>query len=110
MSLDIDSYRAKAIEWLNSVAPRFGRDARQGLNVEEDLALGRQYMRAKFDAGFSGINWPKDFGGQGLTHIEKVTFEEIWLPQCLFRHFARHACSHPDAIRIGPRVCKGTRS
>lgn len=75
MSVDLETYRTKAIAWLDSIAPRFGRSAREGLSVEEDLALGRQYQRAKFDAGFAGINWPKEYGGQGLTHIEKVTFE-----------------------------------
>lgn len=72
---DVAAYQAKAKAWLTSVAPQFGRDARRGLSVEDDLALGRRYQRAKFDAGFAGINWPVDFGGQGLTHIEKVAFE-----------------------------------
>jgi alkylation response protein AidB-like acyl-CoA dehydrogenase len=72
---DVATYQAKAKAWLTSVAPQFGRDARRGLSVEDDLALGRRYQRAKFDAGFAGINWPVEFGGQGLTHIEKVAFE-----------------------------------
>lgn len=72
---DVAAYQAKAKAWLTSVALQFGRDARRGLSVEDDLALGRRYQRAKFDAGFAGINWPVEFGGQGLTHIEKVAFE-----------------------------------
>jgi alkylation response protein AidB-like acyl-CoA dehydrogenase len=72
---DIETYSAKALTWLQSVADDFGSASRQGLSVEEDLALGRRYQRAKFDAGYTGINWPTDFGGQGLTHIEKVAFE-----------------------------------
>jgi alkylation response protein AidB-like acyl-CoA dehydrogenase len=75
MSQDTDTYRAKAIAWLDSVAPRYTGAVRAGLSVEEDLALGRKYQAEKFAAGFAGINWPTDFGGQGLTHIEKVTFE-----------------------------------
>lgn len=75
MSADINAYRSAAIAWLDSVAPRYGRDAREGLSVEEDLALGRQYQAEKYAAGYAGINWPKDIGGQGLSHIEKVTFE-----------------------------------
>ncbi len=72
---DVATYRAKARAWLESMVPQFGRAARAGLTVEQDLALARRYQRAKFDAGYAGINWPKDFGGQGLTHIEKVTFD-----------------------------------
>lgn len=75
MSQETDAYRGKAIAWLNSIAPKYGRDVREGLSVEEDLALGRQYQAEKYAAGFAGINWPKEMGGQGLTHIEKVTFE-----------------------------------
>jgi alkylation response protein AidB-like acyl-CoA dehydrogenase len=72
---DIDTYRQKARAWLESVAPRFGRDARAGLSEEADLALGRAYLKERFAAGYSGINWPVDVGGQGLSPIEKVAFE-----------------------------------
>jgi alkylation response protein AidB-like acyl-CoA dehydrogenase len=71
----LEAYRAKADAWLSSVAGEFGRDARRGLSEADDLALGRRYQRAKFDAGYAGINWPTEWGGQGLTHIEKVGFE-----------------------------------
>lgn len=72
---DVEAYRTKARNWLESVAPQFGHAARQGLSHEDDLALGRRYMRARHAAGFSGINWPVEFGGQGLGHIEKVLFD-----------------------------------
>lgn len=70
-----EAYRTMARTWLESVAPQFGHAARQGLSQEDDLALGRRYMRARHVAGFAGINWPEDFGGQGLGHIEKVLFD-----------------------------------
>jgi alkylation response protein AidB-like acyl-CoA dehydrogenase len=72
---DLEAYRAKAAAWLASMAPIYGRDARKGLTEADDLALGRRYQKAKFDAGFAGINWPTEYGGQGLTHLEKVTFD-----------------------------------
>lgn len=75
MNHETDAYRAKAVAWLDSIAPKYGRDVREGLTVEEDLALGRQYQAEKYAAGYAGINWPTELGGQGLTHIEKVTFE-----------------------------------
>jgi len=71
----LEAYRAKALAWLNSVAGEFGSAARRGLTEVQDLALGRRYQRAKFDAGYAGINWPAEFGGQGLGHLEKVAFE-----------------------------------
>jgi alkylation response protein AidB-like acyl-CoA dehydrogenase len=72
---DLDAYRSKAAAWLESVRPTFGKCARKGLSEADDLALGRRYQKAKFDAGYAGINWPTEYGGQGLTHLEKVTFE-----------------------------------
>ncbi len=72
---DLDSYRETARSWLAAKAAEFGRDSRRGLSEEQDLELGRRYQRAKFDAGYGGINWPVAFGGQGLTHIEKVAFD-----------------------------------
>jgi len=72
---DLETWRAKAAAWCETMVPMFGKAARQGLSVEDDLALGRRYQKAKFDAGYAGINWPVDLGGQGLGHIEKITFE-----------------------------------
>ncbi|MEY4500745.1 MAG: hypothetical protein RIS52_635 [Pseudomonadota bacterium] len=72
---DLKVYSANANAWLQSVAGDFGRAARTGLTEVQDLALGRRYQAAKFAAGYAGINWPTDFGGQGLSHIEKIAFE-----------------------------------
>jgi alkylation response protein AidB-like acyl-CoA dehydrogenase len=72
---DIAAYVDRADMWLQSVAGEFGSAARKGLSEAEDLALGRRYLRARHDAGYAGINWSPEFGGQGLTHIEKVAFE-----------------------------------
>ena len=72
---DLETYRAKARTFLESMAPKYGRDARTGNTVEQDLALGREYMAARYDAGFGGINWSPEVGGQGLTHLHKIAFE-----------------------------------
>ena len=72
---DLEAYRAKARTFLESMAPKYAREARSGNTVEQDLALGREYMAAKHDAGFAGINWPVAIGGQGLTHLHKITFD-----------------------------------
>ncbi|MCW1383630.1 acyl-CoA dehydrogenase family protein [Novosphingobium sp. KCTC 2891] len=77
---DRDAFRARARAWLQSVAPVYGFHARKGLSTADDLALARRYMAEKYDAGFAGINWPVEMGGQGLGHIEKVIFEEEEMP------------------------------
>ena len=72
---DIELFRARAREWLESMAPTFGAAARKGLDEEADLSLARRYMALRFDAGFAGIAWDKAFHGQGLSHLHKLAFE-----------------------------------
>ncbi|KAJ8137812.1 hypothetical protein OY671_008975, partial [Metschnikowia pulcherrima] len=72
---DYEAFRARARTWSQSVVGEFGREARRGSDVEQDSASGRRYSAARFDAGFAGINWPTEMGGQGSTHIEKVIFD-----------------------------------
>ena len=72
---DLTAYREAARVWVEGKAAEFGREARRGLSFAEDVALGRRYLAAKYDAGYAGIAWPKEHGGQGLTPIEKLTFD-----------------------------------
>ena len=58
--IDVDTFRAAARAWHATMVPEFGRDARRGLTDEQDLALGRRYMAAKYDAGFGGIITSKE--------------------------------------------------
>lgn len=71
---DLEAYRLKARAWLESVAPKFGRAARVGNTEAQNLELGREYLAAAYDAGYGGIDWPVDVGGQGLTFLEKSVF------------------------------------
>lgn len=72
---DLEAFRQKARAFLETMAPKYGREARKGNTVEQDLALGREYMAARYDAGFGGINWSPEVGGQGLTHLHKIAFD-----------------------------------
>ncbi|MBV1917324.1 MAG: acyl-CoA dehydrogenase family protein [Sphingomonadaceae bacterium] len=78
--IELDEFRAKAGEWLHSVKAEFGPDARRGLSDEQDLALGRRYMAARYDAGLAGINMPVEFGGLGLSGLHKIVFDEQEMP------------------------------
>jgi len=73
---DLDGWRRQARAWLETQLPAFGKAARIGLSEPEDLAFGRRYQRAKFDAGFAGINWSPAFGGRGLTPLHKLIFDQ----------------------------------
>ena len=76
----LEAFRERARAWLPSVAPEFAQAARRSLSTADDLAVARRYQRAKFEAGFAGINWGREWGGQGLSPLHKVAFEEEEMP------------------------------
>ena len=72
---ELETYRLKARAFLEGMAPKYARENRRGNTSEQDLALGREYMAAKYDAGFAGINWSPELGGQGLSNLHKIAFD-----------------------------------
>lgn len=77
---DLENYRLKARDWLQSQASLFGRDVRKGFAELQELEVGRRYQLAKFEAGYAGIHWPAEYGGQGLSPLHKVIFEQEEIP------------------------------
>ncbi|RDV06559.1 acyl-CoA dehydrogenase [Sphingorhabdus pulchriflava] len=115
---DLDAFRARARAWLESVAPVYGKAAQTHLSYDEKLALGRRYLNARFDAGFAGINWPVEMGGQGLTHIEKVAFETEEMAFGMPTHFFGISLGMPvpmimkyceDRVWVKERVLKALK-
>jgi alkylation response protein AidB-like acyl-CoA dehydrogenase len=78
--IDLETFREQARAFTSSMVPEFGREARRGLSDAEDLALGRRYMAAKYDAGFGGIHMAEEFGGRGLSGLHKLAFDEEEMP------------------------------
>ncbi|MFI6496685.1 acyl-CoA dehydrogenase family protein [Nonomuraea typhae] len=58
--MNLDEYRRAARAWLAE-------------NVREDDDP-RAFMARLHDAGYSGITWPREWGGQGLTQAEERAF------------------------------------
>lgn len=76
MTDSLEIYRLQARTWLAQHAGEFGAEARRGLSEAEDLALGRRWQRTKFEAGYAGIAWKKEYGGGGRSDLEAVVFAE----------------------------------
>jgi alkylation response protein AidB-like acyl-CoA dehydrogenase len=76
---DLDDYRDGAAAFLTeSVArdehcPAFGAIMPPALH---DRA--RAWQRRMFDAGYAGIHWPSDYGGQGLPR----DYTAVWTEEC----------------------------
>jgi alkylation response protein AidB-like acyl-CoA dehydrogenase len=73
-SPDQAEYRAKVRAWLDEhrdEAPVLrGEGAIE--DEEEAIAAHRAWQRKLAEAGFVGITWPKEYGGQGLGPLEHV--------------------------------------
>ncbi|HMH92162.1 MAG TPA: acyl-CoA dehydrogenase family protein [Streptosporangiaceae bacterium] len=75
-----EQFRARARAWLEANAPR--RSAAGGgdeVGSGAGLAGQRAFQAKLYDAGFAGITWPVQYGGQGLTNAEQIAFsQESW--------------------------------
>ncbi|WP_241840188.1 acyl-CoA dehydrogenase family protein [Frankia sp. CcI49] len=79
----LDEYRARARAWIREnlrPVPAAG-PAPVGMRTTETppevIAAGRALQRKLFDAGYAGITWPREYGGQGLGgEYERAFLEE----------------------------------
>lgn len=76
-------FRQKAVAFLEEFAPQVGGydSASSGYIADPDeekayVQRCRDWQRIKYDNGWAGLAWPKEFGGQGLTGIMEGVFKE----------------------------------
>ncbi|MFM7092970.1 MAG: acyl-CoA dehydrogenase family protein [Actinomycetota bacterium] len=76
MTETIEAFRARAETWLAANAPTAPRD--YGAICPPDLIdKGRAWQIRLNDAGFTGIHWPVEHGGRGLTVAHTATWIEL---------------------------------
>ncbi len=70
-----EEFRAELRAWLGEVLPEVGP-----LPGRSDWTARREYdsrwQRMLHDAGYAGINWPKEYGGRGASPTEHLIFLE----------------------------------
>src|SRR6516164_3404242 len=69
----VADFRQRVRTWLAANAPRKAdnADAEPGT---AGLAEQKAFQAKLYDAGFAGITWPREYGGQGLTNAEQIAF------------------------------------
>src|SRR6478736_7980010 len=72
---DEQQFRAELREWLADVLPGLGPEP-QREDWDARRAWDTGWQRMLFDAGYAGINWPKEYGGRGATPAEHLIFIE----------------------------------
>ena len=78
--MDLQEFREKARAWLEENVTRRG-SGRAGDDAgdiaDRDLVSESKAFQARlFDAGFAGITWPTEYGGQGLSNEYQRAFNE----------------------------------
>jgi alkylation response protein AidB-like acyl-CoA dehydrogenase len=73
-SPDQAEYRAKVRAWLEEHKDEAPVLRGEGAIEDEDAAIAahRDWQRKLAEAGFVGLTWPKEYGGQGLGPLEQV--------------------------------------
>jgi alkylation response protein AidB-like acyl-CoA dehydrogenase len=69
-----EAFRAEARAWLEANVPKSARPAAGDLHARRDFDMA--WQRTMFDAGWAGINWPKEYGGRGASLMEQVIWYE----------------------------------
>jgi alkylation response protein AidB-like acyl-CoA dehydrogenase len=98
---DLDAYRDQARQWLAAnLEPRDpGKPAHVrggGHDTPEDYLPARALQKKIFQAGYAGIDWPTEYGGQGLTRAHARAFAEE------ARHYQVPDLGHAGGTTYGP--------
>ncbi len=71
-----EEFRARARAWLTANAPRRAAGEDDEGSGQSTLAEQKAFQAKLHDAGFAGITWPKEYGGQGLTSAEQIAWSQ----------------------------------
>jgi alkylation response protein AidB-like acyl-CoA dehydrogenase len=74
-----EAFGARARSWIVSNLPPAGGPS--GLEVDDEqeasiIAEARQLQKLIFEAGFAGLRFPREYGGQGLTRAHQLAWRE----------------------------------
>ena len=70
-------FRDELRQWLNDNLPKgWGVTAHEPKDEDERARFRLDWERQLFDGGWSGLDWPTQYGGRGATLIEQAIFSE----------------------------------
>jgi alkylation response protein AidB-like acyl-CoA dehydrogenase len=78
-NIDLDTYRQDARVWLAANLERRSQATRIGATeskTPDEIAISRELQRRLYEGGYAGISYPKEYGGQGLTHAHERAFRQ----------------------------------
>jgi acyl-CoA dehydrogenase len=83
----VDAFRERTRAWFEAHTPRRASDdssavARITTREQElhQVAAARRFQAEMYAAGLSGVRWPREYGGQGLTLAHEVALATVAAP------------------------------
>ena len=70
------AYRAQARAWLATAAAEYREPPAHPQSRADMVAASRAWQKTKHAAGYTGITWPKAMGGQGLSPMHSIIFNQ----------------------------------
>ena len=77
------AFRSQARQWIEANAPKeleaelskssLGRIRLQNHDIVE---VAKRWQKQKFDAGWTCLHWPKEYGGRGASPVERVIWQQ----------------------------------
>ncbi|MEX2204612.1 MAG: acyl-CoA dehydrogenase family protein [Myxococcota bacterium] len=73
-----EAYRGKARAWIEAHVPQWWKEADSHEFGDEDAMFDgiRRWHQELYDAGYVGVTWPVEYGGQGRGHVENALLQE----------------------------------
>jgi alkylation response protein AidB-like acyl-CoA dehydrogenase len=74
-----EGYRLEVRAWLENNVPAWWRERaedRDDLPGDDAFERLREWHRDLYDAGYVGVTWPKEYGGQGRGHVDNAILQE----------------------------------
>lgn len=69
-------FRQEVKAWLAEQAPRYDLQNHNGLDVDGQLALGREFQALKAGRGYAKVGWSEELGGMGGTPMQSVIYDQ----------------------------------
>jgi alkylation response protein AidB-like acyl-CoA dehydrogenase len=69
-------YRAKVRAWIEANAGEYLSPPEKPWGLDEFVARSKAWQAKKHDAGYVGLTWPKEVGGQGLSPMHQIIFNQ----------------------------------
>jgi alkylation response protein AidB-like acyl-CoA dehydrogenase len=95
-TLEDKRFREEARTWLRAHAPKEMRPS----DGPKALDFDRRWQRTLYDNGWAGVNWPKEYGGRGLSGFHYM----IWMEECARAGAPLKGATYTGLFHAGPTL------